>query len=87
MDAYARVCGFPTKDTVPLSYLHVLGFPLHLRVMTDPAFPFPAIGSVHLANVITGHRPVAVGETVAVTVHPGGCSRMPRGRPSTSSPR
>jgi acyl dehydratase len=70
VDAYARVCGFPTKDTVPLSYLHVLGFPLHLRVMSDPAFPFPAIGSVHLANVITGHRPVSVGETVAVTVHP-----------------
>ena len=70
VDAYARVCGFPIKDTVPLSYLHVLGFPLHLRVMTDPAFPFPAIGTVHLSNVITGHRPVAVGETVAVTVHP-----------------
>ena len=70
VDAYARVCGFPTKDTVPLSYLHVLGFPLHLLVMTDPAFPFPAIGSLHLSNVITGHRPVAVGETVAVTVHP-----------------
>jgi acyl dehydratase len=70
VDSYSEVCGFPNKDTVPLSYLHVLGFPLHLRVMTDPAFPFPAIGTVHLSNIITGYRPVAVGETVAVTVHP-----------------
>ena len=43
--AYAAVCGFPDKDTVPLTYPHVLGFPLHLELMTDPAFPFPAIGT------------------------------------------
>ena len=53
------VCGFPVKDTVPLTYLHVLAFPLHMAILTDPSFPFPAIGAVHLANSITGHRPVA----------------------------
>ena len=68
--SYADVCGFPAKDTVPLTYPHVLGFPLHLRVMADPAFPFPAIGSVHLTNTITAQRAIAVGETVEVTVHP-----------------
>ena len=55
--AYAAVCGFPDKDTVPLTYPHVLGFPLHLKVMTDPAFPFPAIGGVHLTNTITTPPP------------------------------
>ncbi len=54
--AYARVCGFPAKDTVPLTYPHVLGFPMHLQAMADPAFPFPAIGGVHLTNTITTHR-------------------------------
>ena len=62
VDAYAAVCGFPTKDTVPLPYPHMLAFPLHMAIMTDSAFPFPAIGTVHLENSITGHRPIAVGE-------------------------
>jgi acyl dehydratase len=65
--AYARVCGFPTKDTVPLSYPHVLAFPLHMAIMTSPEFPYPAIGSVHLENSLTGHRPIGVGETLDVT--------------------
>jgi acyl dehydratase len=65
--AYAAVCGFPVKDTAPLPYLHMLAFPLHLALMTDPKFPYPAIGTVHLENAITQHRPVAVGERVALS--------------------
>ena len=80
VDAYARVCGFPTKDNVPLTYPHLLAFPLHLRVMTEPAFPFPAMGAVHLANTITTHRPVAVGETVAVTVRAEDLLPHPKGQ-------
>jgi acyl dehydratase len=78
--AYAAVCGFPDKDTVPLTYPHVLGFPLHLEVMTDPAFPFPALGGVHLTNTITTHRPIAVGETLEVTVHPENLQPHAKGR-------
>jgi acyl dehydratase len=78
--AYAAVCGFPDKDTVPLTYPHILGFPLHLKVMTDPAFPFPAIGGVHLTNTITTHRPIAVGETVEVAVHPENLQPHAKGR-------
>jgi acyl dehydratase len=68
--AYARVCGFPAKDTVPLTYLHVLGFPRQLDLMADPGFPFPAIGSLHLSQTITARRPVRIGETVVVSVRP-----------------
>ena len=64
--AYAKVCGFPTKDTVPLPYPHLLAFPLHMAIMTSPEFPYPAIGSVHLENSITGHRPIEIGETLDV---------------------
>jgi len=66
--AYSQVCGFPAKDTVPLTYLHVLAFPLHMALLTDRAFPFPAIGTVHLENEITRTRPVRVGESVSVSV-------------------
>ena len=78
--AYDAVCGFPVKDTVPLTYPHLLGFPLHLRVMTDPAFPFPAMGAVHLTNTITAHRAITVGETVEVTVHPENLRPHAKGR-------
>jgi acyl dehydratase len=66
--AYAAVCGFPAKDTVPLTYPHMLAFPLHMQAMTSPQFPYPAVGSVHVENVVTGHRPVHPGEELDVTV-------------------
>ncbi len=78
--AYDAVCGFPVKDTVPLTYPHLLGFPLHLRVMTDPAFPLPAMGTVHLTNTITAHRALTVGETVEVTVRPENLRPHAKGR-------
>jgi acyl dehydratase len=78
--AYARVCGFPVKDTAPLTYPHILGFPMHLQAMADPGFPFPAIGGVHLTNTITTHRTIAVGETVEVTVRPENLQPHAKGR-------
>lgn len=78
-DAYARVCGFPVKDVVPLTYPHLLAFGLHMAIMTDPAFPYPAIGTVHLENTIVSHRRVAVGETLAVTTRVDAPRSHPKG--------
>ena len=66
---YAALCGFPRKDTVPLPYPHLLAFGLHMAIMTDRSFPFPAIGTVHLENSITQHRPIAVTEQLQVSAH------------------
>lgn len=71
VEAYAAVCSFPRKDTVPLPYPHVLAFPLHLSTMSEPDFPWPALGMVHLENSLTGHRPVHVGEKLDVRLHVG----------------
>jgi hypothetical protein len=68
--SYAALCGFPRKDTLPLPYPHLLAFGLHLRIMADGSFPFPAIGTVHLENSITQHRPIAVTEKLQVTARP-----------------
>ena len=65
--AYAALCGFPRKDTLPLPYPHVLAFGLHMEIMTAGSFPFPAIGTVHLENSITAHRPIALDEALQVT--------------------
>lgn len=67
VDAYAAVCGFPRRDVVPVSFPHLLAFPLHMAIMGDPAFPYPAIGMVHVENTITAHRAIGVGETLDVT--------------------
>jgi acyl dehydratase len=80
MEAYAEVCGFPVKDTAPLTYPHLLAFPLHMALMTDPAFPAPAIGTVHLENSITQHRPLAVGETLEVVAAVGPAKPHPKGQ-------
>ncbi len=64
---YAEVCGFGLRETLPLTYPHLLAFPLHMAIMTDRDFPFPAVGTVHLENSITQHRPVAASESLQVT--------------------
>ena len=79
-EAYAEVCGFPVKDTVPLPYPHLLAFPLHMAIMTDPAFPAPAIGSVHLANSIRQHHRIEVGETLEVTTSVTPAKPHPKGQ-------
>lgn len=71
VDAYAAVCGFPRKDVVPLTYPHMLAFPLHMAIMSDPSFPYPAIGMVHVENTITAHRAIGVGEALDVTTSVG----------------
>jgi acyl dehydratase len=76
---YAAVCGFPDKDVAPLTFPHVLAFPLHMAVMTSPQFPFPAIGTVHIANVVTQHRPVTLGETLTLEVHTSEVRPHPKG--------
>lgn len=43
--AYARACGFRREQGVPLSYPHVLAFPLHLMLLTRPSFQ---IGRAHV---------------------------------------
>jgi len=68
VERYAAACGFPRRDVAPVPYLHMLAFPLHMQLMTDAAFPFPAIGSVHLENTIVQHRPVAIGERVSLSL-------------------
>ncbi|MCW2758100.1 MAG: dehydratase [Nocardioidaceae bacterium] len=77
--AYAEVCGFPARQHLPLTYPHMLAFPLQMGVMTDRSFPYPAIGTVHLANTITQHRPITAAERLGVTVHPANLRAHPKG--------
>ena len=81
--AYSNVCGFTVLETLPATYPHMLAFPLHLRLMTEPTFPFPAIGMVHIYNKITVHRPLLLSETFAIKVSAQPLVDHPRGRATT----
>ena len=67
---YARVCGFRLRDELPPTYPHILAFPLHMKLMTDGSFPFPAVGLVHVANRIAVRRPLRSGEAFDLRVRP-----------------
>lgn len=77
---YDRVCGFRLADELPATYPHVLAFPMQVKLMTDPDFPFPLVGSVHLANRITQLRPLRVDEPFDLKVHVENLRPHPKGR-------
>lgn len=78
--AYAKVCGFALRDQLPPSYPHVLAFPLHMAVMADGAFPFGAVGLVHVENRIAQHRQIGLGEELTIQVRPTKLQPHPKGR-------
>ena len=77
--AYDRVCAFALSDTLPATYPHTLAFPLHLALMTDGGFPYPAIGLVHIANRIVQHRPLDAREPLSLRVWATQPEPHPRG--------
>ncbi|PXY34705.1 hypothetical protein DI005_02105 [Prauserella sp. PE36] len=66
--AYNQVCGFRLTDELPATYPHILAFPLQVALMSEQEFPFPLLGMVHVANRITQHRPVRIGEELTLRV-------------------
>lgn len=81
--AYDRVCGFDLSDALPPTYPHMLAFPMHLRLMTDGRFPLAAMGLVHIANAITVHRRIGLGERLSLRVWATPLEPHPRGRQFT----
>jgi len=77
--AYSEVCGFAPSQMLPLTYPHMLAFPLHMGIMTDGSFPYPAIGTVHLRNAITQHRAIAPSDVLDVTATATGLRSHPKG--------
>jgi acyl dehydratase len=78
--AYCRVCGFTLRETLPPTYPHILAFPLHMALLTDSSFPFPAIGMVHIANRIRQVRPIGVDERLSLSVSASQLRPHPKGK-------
>jgi acyl dehydratase len=78
--AYAKVCGFALRDSLPPTYPHMLAFPLHMAVMSDGRFPFGAVGLVHVENSIEQHRPIGLDEELTIRVRPTPLQPHPKGK-------
>ena len=63
---YSRVCGFTLRDELPPTYPHVLAFGLQMELLARA--PLGAVGVVHIANAITQHRPLLLGEALSLRV-------------------
>jgi len=66
--AYARVCRFDLGNTLPVTYPHVLAFPLQVALMTDRSFPLALPGLVHVRNRIEQVRAVGIDEPLDLEV-------------------
>lgn len=78
--AYARVCGFTLRNQLPATYPHVLAFPLHMALMTDSAFPFGAVGLVHIENRIQQHEPIGLDQQFDLRVSATPLKQHPKGK-------
>lgn len=58
--AYGALCGFGESEHLPLSFPHILAFPLHLAMLSSDAFPLRLPGLVHVGNRITQRQPIPV---------------------------
>lgn len=76
---YQKVCGFSQQTHAPITWPHILAFPLHLKLLTERAFPLPLLGLVHLRNTITQHRPIGIGETLDIDVRLDGQTQGTKG--------
>lgn len=52
-------------------FIHTLAFPIHLKLLLEPTFPFPLLGLVHIENQIHQFRPVKRSETLKLVCRIG----------------
>ena len=64
-DAYARLCGFPASDVLPITYCDGLARGLQLAVLTHAAFPLRLFGIIHTEQVIEQRRAIYANEALS----------------------
>lgn len=69
--AYRGICGFPDGGAVPLPYPQVNAIGLQMYLLTQPQFPLPLLGLVHLRNRISQVRELSADESFGVRVGVG----------------
>ena len=79
LQAYQQLCGFQSTQTLPVTYLHMIGFPLFLKILIQQDFPMRAMGQVHLRNQISVHHQFDIRQPIDMTAAIGGSVLTSRG--------
>lgn len=77
---YNRTCGFKSGHHLPITFPHVLAFPLHMELMVADDFPFPVIGLVHVRNQIKQYRAIENAEELQITCYLSDLQEVEKGR-------
>lgn len=79
LKSYNRSCGLDDSEFLPLLYPHIIAAPLHLSMVSHPAFPLKMMGSIHLSNHILQHRRLRVSEKIDIDCFLGGKRNVEKG--------
>src|SRR3546814_13098234 len=79
LSQYRKVCGFADSHHLPITFPHVMAAALHLQLMTNPRFPLPLLGLVHVRNHIRQHRGLGSGEGYDFDVRIGEARKVRQG--------
>lgn len=66
LSEYRKVCAFPKSGSMPVTYPHILAFPLHMELLVSDSFPFPLLGLVHIRNEITQYKAIGNQEPIDI---------------------
>jgi acyl dehydratase len=79
--AYCRCIGLPAipQDGLPPLTLQIAAAPLHMAILADKAFPFAAMGLVHMSQGVTQNRPVPADASLTLRAWSGDARRERRG--------
>lgn len=76
---FNALSGLPESAVLPLLYPHTIGFPLHMAILTQPAFPVPIWRVLQVRNRIQQHRPLPRDATLDITVQVAGHRILEKG--------
>lgn len=69
---YRSLCGFTYAGVLPPTFPMILATPLHAALIAHEAFPFSALGLVHVSNRIEQHRPITDIDVLSIRCHTEG---------------
>ena len=76
---FNALSGLPESDTLPLLYPHTIAFPLHMAILTQPAFPVPIWRVLQVRNRIRQTAPLPRDATLEIMVRVAGHRILEKG--------
>ncbi|MEM6731583.1 MAG: MaoC/PaaZ C-terminal domain-containing protein, partial [Myxococcota bacterium] len=66
LQRYRAECDFPDDGFLPITFPHALCAALHVGLLSEPGFPFPVFGVVHVRNQIVQRRRIEADESLEI---------------------